>query len=121
VQVFVNLLTNARDASPDHSTIRVSGNGDGYSAIIEVTDEGSGIPADQLDHIFEPFYTTKAPNKGTGLGLSLVYSIIEEHYGNIQVESPANPETGKGTCFRLRLPAFEPKTGNATNSQNERS
>ena len=121
VQVFVNLLTNARDASPDHSSIRVSGNRDGYSAIIEVTDEGSGIPEDQLDHIFEPFYTTKAPNKGTGLGLSLVYSIIEEHYGNIQVESPANPETGKGTRFRLRLPAFEPKTGNATNSQNERS
>ncbi len=121
VQVFVNLLTNARDASPDHSSIRVSGNGDGYSAIIEVTDEGSGIPEDQLDHIFEPFYTTKAPNKGTGLGLSLVYSIIEEHYGNIQVESPANPETGKGTRFRLRLPAFEPKTGTATNSQNERS
>ncbi|WP_284709218.1 ATP-binding protein [Marinobacter sediminum] len=121
VQVFVNLLANARDASPDGGTIRVSGSRDGYSAIIEIIDEGSGIPEDQLDHIFEPFYTTKAPNKGTGLGLSLVYSIVEEHYGNIQVESPANPETGTGTCVRLRLPAYEPETGNTTVSQNQRS
>lgn len=119
VQVFVNLLANARDASPDGGTIRVSGNGDGYSVIIEVIDEGSGIPSDQLDHIFEPFYTTKAPNKGTGLGLSLVYSIIEEHYGNIQVDSPGS--NGTGTCVRLRLPAYEPETGNTTISQNERS
>ncbi|MEC7815166.1 MAG: ATP-binding protein [Pseudomonadota bacterium] len=109
VQVFVNLLANARDASPEGGTIVVSGNGDGYSAIIEVIDEGSGIPADSLDHIFEPFYTTKAPNKGTGLGLSLVYSIVEEHYGNIQVDSPTQPDTGRGTCVRLRLPAYEPE------------
>ena len=121
MQVFVNLLANARDASPDGGTIRVAGKADGYSAIIEVIDEGSGIPADQLDHIFEPFYTTKAPNKGTGLGLSLVYSIIEEHYGNIQVESPANPETGLGTCVRLRLPAYEPDTDSGYSSPNERS
>lgn len=121
VQVFVNLLANARDASPEGGTIRVSGNGDGYSAIIEIIDEGSGIPADQLDHIFEPFYTTKAPNKGTGLGLSLVYSIVEEHYGNIHVESPADTNTGKGTCVRLRLPAYEPEADSITASQNERS
>ena len=121
VQGFINLLANARDASPDGGTIRVGGKADGYSAIIEVIDEGSGIPADQLDHIFEPFYTTKAPNKGTGLGLSLVYSIVEEHYGNIQVESPANPETGLGTCVRLRLPAYEPDTDSGQSSPNERS
>ncbi|MFO8142920.1 MAG: ATP-binding protein, partial [Marinobacter sp.] len=121
VQVFVNLLTNARDASPDGGTIRVSGNRDGYSAIIEVVDQGSGIAADQLDHIFEPFYTTKAPNKGTGLGLSLVYSIVEEHYGNVQVESPANSETGRGTCMRLRLPAYEPETETGNSTPNERS
>ncbi len=121
VQVFVNLLANARDASPDGGSITVSGKGDGYSAIIEVIDEGSGIPADQLDHIFEPFYTTKAPNKGTGLGLSLVYSIIEEHYGNIQAESPADKVTGRGTCMRLRLPAYEPETDTGNSSPNERS
>ncbi|KAA1170704.1 PAS domain S-box protein [Marinobacter salinexigens] len=121
VQVFINLLANARDASPEHGTIRISGNGDGYSAIIEVIDEGSGIPEDQLDHIFEPFYTTKAPNKGTGLGLSLVYSIIEEHYGNIQVESPADAETGRGTRVRLRLPAYQAESGNNSISQNQGS
>ncbi|MDO3721799.1 ATP-binding protein [Marinobacter sp. chi1] len=121
VQVFVNLLANARDASPEGSTIRVSGNGDGYSAIIEVIDEGSGIPEDQLDHIFEPFYTTKAPNKGTGLGLSLVYSIVEEHYGNIQVESPVDQITGQGTCVRVRLPAYEADSSHHRISQNEGS
>ncbi len=105
VQVFINLLSNARDASQDGSVIEITGKRDGYSAIIEVSDQGSGIPKDQLDHVFEPFYTTKDPNKGTGLGLSLVYSIIEEHYGHIQVISPADTKTGKGTIVKLNLPA----------------
>lgn len=121
VQVFVNLLANSRDASPEGSNVRISGNSDGYSAIIEVIDDGSGIPAEQLEHVFEPFYTTKPPNKGTGLGLSLVYSIVEEHYGHIQVESPANMVTGRGTCVRLRLPACEPETDTGNSSPNERS
>ena len=120
VQVFVNLLANARDASPEGGVVRVSGNHDGYSAIIKVCDEGSGIPEDQLDHVFEPFYTTKAPNKGTGLGLSLVYSIVEEHYGNIQVESPADRDTGRGTCVRLKLPAFEPEQTHPAPPANQR-
>ena len=105
VQVFINLLANARDASDEDGEIRVSGNREAYSAIIEIQDQGCGIPADQLDHIFEPFYTTKGPQEGTGLGLSLVYSIVEEHYGNIQVQSPADSELGRGTAFILRLPA----------------
>jgi signal transduction histidine kinase len=120
VQVFINLLANARDASPEGGDVRISGKRDGYSAIIEVTDEGSGISPQQLDHIFEPFYTTKAPNQGTGLGLSLVYSIVEEHYGNIQVDSPLNTDSGGGTSVRIRLPAYEPDTGLPT-SQNQRS
>jgi PAS domain S-box-containing protein len=105
VQVFINLLDNAKDASPPGSVIRVSGKLDGYSAIIEVTDMGCGIDPQKLDHIFEPFYTTKGPDRGTGLGLSLVYSIIEEHYGYIQVFSPANTETGTGTKVVINLPA----------------
>ncbi|MCG8613794.1 MAG: ATP-binding protein, partial [Pseudomonadales bacterium] len=105
VQVFINLLGNAKDASPASSIIRVTGKLDGYSAIIEVTDMGCGIPADQLDHIFEPFYTTKGPDRGTGLGLSLVYSIIEEHYGQIEVASPADSVTGQGTKVIINLPA----------------
>jgi PAS domain S-box-containing protein len=107
VQVFVNLLANARDASPEGGLIKVSGNRDEYSAIIEVTDQGTGIPTDQLDHIFEPFYTTKGASQGTGLGLSLVYSIVEEHYGTISVESPADMASGRGTLMRLKLPAYE--------------
>jgi PAS domain S-box-containing protein len=120
VQVFINLLANARDASPQGGEVRISGKHDGYSAIIEVTDEGSGISPQQLDHIFEPFYTTKAPNQGTGLGLSLVYSIVEEHYGNIQVVSPLNADSGGGTSVRIRLPAYEPDAELPT-SQNQRS
>ena len=120
LQVFVNLLANARDASPKGGYVRVTGKADGYSAIIEIVDQGSGIPVDQLDHVFEPFYTTKATSKGTGLGLSLVYSIIEEHYGNIQVESPTDPVSGLGTCVRLKLPAFEPETDNSAIRPNER-
>jgi PAS domain S-box-containing protein len=108
VQVFVNLLANARDASPQGGDIHISGKREGYSAIIEVIDEGTGIPAGQLDHVFEPFYTTKVPNQGTGLGLSLVYSIVEEHYGNIQIDSPTDPLTRRGTCVRLKLPAHQP-------------
>ncbi|MDI9246587.1 ATP-binding protein [Marinobacter sp. CHS3-4] len=120
VQVFINLLANARDASPEGGKVRISGKHDGYSAMIEITDEGSGIPREQLDHIFEPFYTTKAPNQGTGLGLSLVYSIVEEHYGNIQVESPTNSESGTGTLVKIRLPAYEPESGPPI-AQNQRS
>ncbi|WP_250656492.1 sensor histidine kinase [Alkalimarinus coralli] len=108
VQVFINLLSNARDASPEGSMIRITGKIDGYSAIIEVSDQGSGIPKDQLGHVFEPFYTTKDPNKGTGLGLSLVYSIVEEHYGQIQVISPTDEQTGRGTTVKLSLPAHQP-------------
>ena len=105
VQVFVNLLGNARDASPDKSIITITGKQEAYSVIIEVTDQGCGIPAEKLDQIFEPFYTTKEPGRGTGLGLSLVYSIIEEHYGNIQVFSPINPERKTGTKVVISLPA----------------
>lgn len=116
VQVFINLLSNARDASPDGSVIKITGKVDGYSVIIDVSDQGSGIPQDQREHIFEPFYTTKDPNKGTGLGLSLVYSIIEEHYGQIQVISPADELTGKGTIVRLSLPAHQ-----STNDETDKS
>ncbi|MFE8071366.1 ATP-binding protein [Marinobacteraceae bacterium S3BR75-40.1] len=119
VQVFINLLGNARDASPDGAHITISGKREGYSAIIEVLDEGCGIPADQLDHIFEPFYTTKGPSQGTGLGLSLVYSIIEEHYGTIQVDSPALPEKGQGTRVTLKLPANLPDDQDAIKPEDQ--
>lgn len=106
-QVFVNLLSNARDASPNNSVIRIESSIDRHSVEIKVTDEGSGIEPDAIERIFEPFFTTKEVGKGTGLGLALVYSIIEEHYGHINIQSPANEITGKGTCVTISLPRFQ--------------
>ena len=105
-QVFVNLLSNARDASPDNSTITVEAVREPHTVTISVTDEGSGIAADQLEQIFEPFFTTKEVGKGTGLGLALVYSIIEEHYGHISIKSPADEHTDRGTKVIITLPGY---------------
>ena len=69
-----------------------------------VEDEGSGIPKGVIDRLFEPFFTTKDPGKGTGLGLALVYSIVEEHYGQITIDSPIDPEQQRGTRIRVTLP-----------------
>ncbi|MEX2320890.1 MAG: ATP-binding protein, partial [Saccharospirillum sp.] len=103
-QVFINLLGNARDASPDGEVIRVRAEAEIESAVVEVIDRGTGIPADVVDHIFDPFFTTKDVGKGTGLGLFLAYTIVEEHYGHMAVESPAFVSEGIGTRFTIRLP-----------------
>jgi len=105
VQVFVNLLGNARDASEPGSSIWVQGEADEEQIHVMVLDEGHGIPTETLDRIFEPFFTTKDVGKGTGLGLSLVYSIIEEHYGHITIDSPL--ANGRGTCVKVSLPRAE--------------
>ena len=68
------------------------------------SDNGPGIAAEIRSRIFEPFFTTKDPGQGTGLGLALVYSIVEEHYGQITIDSPADPERQRGTRFRVKLP-----------------
>jgi len=70
---------------------------------ISIRDGGRGIPPEHLEHIFEPFFSTKDVGKGTGLGLSIVYGIVQEHGGWIEVESTQ----GKGTCFRVYLPVEE--------------
>lgn len=103
-QVLVNLLSNARDASPEGGTIRVSSAAEARTVQLIVEDEGSGIPRAIQDRLFEPFFTTKDPGKGTGLGLALVYSIVEEHYGRIDIDSPTDPLTRRGTRFRISLP-----------------
>lgn len=107
VQVFVNLLGNARDASQPGDTIVADTIQDEHQVCIRVTDEGHGIPPEILGRVFEPFYTTKEVGKGTGLGLALVYSIIEEHYGQVKIQSPA--DHNGGTCVRVSLPRYLPE------------
>lgn len=126
-QVVMNLAVNAQDAMPEEGVLRI-----GLSRIkitpgeslpwtemageiqnleseisnqewvcLAVSDTGTGIPPDVLSHIFEPFFTTKPVGKGTGLGLAQVYGIVKQHKGHIGVET----ETGRGTTFRIYLPA----------------
>ncbi len=103
---MINLLSNARDASPPGAPIRVRSEAQGQTVTLSVEDEGSGIPKAIVSRLFEPFFTTKDPGKGTGLGLALVYSIVEEHYGQIMIDSPTDPVTGQGTRIRVLLPRY---------------
>ena len=108
LQVFVNLLNNAADASEPGSSVRIQSYETDISVLIHIEDQGSGIPVDLQNRLFEPFFTTKEPGQGTGLGLSLIYSIIEEHYGSVQIESPADVAENKGTRVILTLPRATP-------------
>ncbi len=103
-QVIINLLSNARDASPAGGLIRISSQASEHSVEWLVEDQGNGIPKAIRQQVFEPFFTTKDPGKGTGLGLALVYSIVEEHYGQISIDSPVDPHSGRGTRLRISLP-----------------
>lgn len=99
-QVFMNLLLNAIDAIEGEGTILIrTRRHDEDTIAIAFTDSGTGIAADYLSKIFDPFFSTKPVGKGTGLGLSISYSIIQRHGGEIQVES----EPGKGTTFTIFL------------------
>lgn len=104
IQVFINLLSNARDASPEQGKITIDGFIDDDKVIIEVSDEGPGIAKEHLEKILEPFFTTKEPGEGTGLGLAMVYSIIEDHSGQLTVDSPADVARGIGARFTIELP-----------------
>jgi PAS domain S-box-containing protein len=108
VQVFINLLVNAAQAIPEGQAetneIRVvTGKNAAGRALIEVRDTGPGMAQSVLDRIFDPFFTTKPVGVGTGLGLSICHGIISAHGGEITVES----EPGRGTVFRIVLPAAE--------------
>ena len=111
LQVFVNLLSNARDASPTNSTITIDSKSHDYQVHINVTDQGSGISKGHQEQIFDPFFTTKEAGQGTGLGLSLVYSIIDNFDGYISVESPITDDN-TGTRFTLRLNQSQPSNEN---------
>ncbi len=103
-QVIMNLLSNALDAvEPKTGLIRVvcRYDAEGKSSVIDVIDNGSGIPPSMMKHMFELFHSTKG-NRGTGLGLAVTKKIVDEHEGSITVKS--NP--GEGTTFTVRLPVY---------------
>jgi len=103
-QVFINIFNNALQAMPlgGDLKIRLETSRD-HETVIEIADSGSGIAPEHLNKIFEPFFTTKDTGDGTGLGLSISYRIVRNHGGKIVVESTI----GKGTVFRVVLPAYE--------------
>jgi signal transduction histidine kinase len=102
-QVVVNLLMNAVQAIEREGRITVRTRVVGRDVVLEVEDDGSGIPRHVLPRIFDPFFTTKPPGRGTGLGLPVSLGIVERHGGHLQVES----EEGKGALFRVVLQAVE--------------
>jgi len=123
-QVLINLVVNARDAMPLGGEIRIETRPvvlaqetlrdkaripAGSYTLIEIRDEGVGIPAERLPRIFEPFYTTKRPGEGTGLGLSTVYGIVKQSGGFIFAESIE----GQGTKFTLYFAACDPAQADA--------
>jgi CheY-like chemotaxis protein len=118
-QVIMNLGINARDAMPaggkliietenvvlDEAYCRTHlGAVPGNYVMLSISDNGTGMDKDTLEHIFEPFYTTKDPGEGTGLGLAIVYGIVKDHRGYITCYS----ELEEGTIFRIFLPVIQP-------------
>ncbi len=128
-QALMNLATNARDAMPDGGTMTIGTeiiemdqdfvNTHGFGkpgkyALLSVEDTGIGIDPQTKARIFEPFFTTKKVGKGTGLGLAMVYGIINQHSGYIDVFS----EAGKGTAFRIYLPLIKNEAAEAKAREN---
>lgn len=118
-QVIINLVINAKDAMPDGGNLYLKTKlielkksslpvpddlEEGKYIHFSVTDTGVGIPADEVDKIFDPFYTTKREGEGSGLGLAMIYGIVKEHGGGIKVESAPD----KGSSFHIFLPAIKP-------------
>jgi len=99
-QVFLNLLINSNQAIDNEGKISINTSMENGNICITIIDNGEGIPESSLDKIFDPGYTTKGVGVGMGLGLSISYKIIQEHEGDISVES----EEGKGSIFKITLP-----------------
>ncbi|MET4696511.1 sensor histidine kinase [Endozoicomonas lisbonensis] len=115
-QVLINLMSNAVDASGANDAVTLCTVADAQTVTLTVEDQGHGIPGNIQDRLFEPFFTTKEAGKGTGLGLALTWNIIEEHFGSIRVESPANKVLKTGTRFIIALPRYEAK-GHLSNEE----
>jgi two-component system, cell cycle sensor histidine kinase and response regulator CckA len=127
-QILMNLAANARDAMPQGGRCRVETTNvcldetyaaakkavipSGRYAVLSVTDTGTGIPAEHLPHIFDPFYTTKPLGKGTGLGLATVYGIVKQNHGFVWAYS----EDGMGTIFKVYFPCVQERAVTVTES-----
>jgi two-component system NtrC family sensor kinase len=98
-QVVLNVVLNAGEAMPNGGSLWLSSRtaDDGQKVVLEITDNGPGIPPEIRDRVLEPFFTTK--KTGTGLGLSIAYGIMEQHGGTLQVQSP--PEGGTRVLITL--------------------
>lgn len=99
-QAFLNLLKNAVEASPPGKQVAVELVEEPESWVIHIRDEGKGLPAEHMEHIFEPFYTNK--EQGSGLGLPMTLQIIEQHHGKLTAHN--NPGDQPGACFTITLP-----------------
>lgn len=99
-QVFINLMLNGVYAMPNGGILRVEVSRVAKDGQVRVVDTGRGIPAGEIDNIFDPFYTTRPVGQGVGLGLSICYSVVQEHHGVIEVDSVE----GEGSVFTVRLP-----------------
>ncbi|MDC3415190.1 PAS domain S-box protein [Terrihalobacillus insolitus] len=99
-QVLINIVKNGIEASKDGGKLKITASKTNGHAVIEITDNGEGIPADKLAKIGQSFFTTK--EKGTGLGLMVSYKIVKNHHGKITIDS----KEGEGTTFRLHFPLF---------------
>ncbi|MDD3739827.1 MAG: HAMP domain-containing sensor histidine kinase, partial [Bacteroidales bacterium] len=104
-QALTNLEKNAVEAMPNGGMLSILVEEENGHVIIYIEDEGIGIPEENIEKLFTPFFTTKEIGKGTGLGLPLVYGIIKMHSGKIAVNSNNDPAKGKtGTTFMIKLP-----------------
>jgi signal transduction histidine kinase len=99
-QVWTNLIDNAIAAMNGQGEITLQTRREGNWVVVEISDNGPGIPPEIQSHIFDPFFTTKPPGEGTGLGLNISHNIVvQKHKGEISVTS----QPGK-TCFQIKLP-----------------
>ncbi len=129
-QILMNIALNAKDAMPDGGKLKIEtknvvlddqfcrsnlGARPGYYSLVSVSDSGAGMDEDIVQHIFEPFYTTKGPGKGTGLGLAMVYGIVKQHDGYITCTS----ETGSGTTFNIYFPSIESQLESMKSSRSD--
>lgn len=113
-QVFVNLVVNAIQAMPDGGKLIIHTSlGEGGQIRVSVQDTGCGMPPENLEKLFTPFFTTKEKGQGIGLGLAVSYGIIERHNGSIEVQS----EIGKGSTFTVHLPAYHENIQHPTSPQ----